>query len=197
MTITIKKLHLAIAVIAIALIAPATALATHVFDDVPDAAFYADPVEWAATNDITTGRTPDLFDPEAGVTRGESVTFLKRYDDNIVQPAIAALPTIYTARVASAGTLVHGTSGVTSAKTSTGSYTVDFPADVVDCTWGATPTAAGGFLFVIDTTEIFATVSSAAASFLPPVSDPDTVIVNIFDEDGASQDWRFDLTIVC
>jgi hypothetical protein len=34
MTITIRKLHLAIAVLAIALIAPATAVATHIFTDV-------------------------------------------------------------------------------------------------------------------------------------------------------------------
>jgi S-layer homology domain len=89
MTFTIKKVHLAMAVLVVALIAPATALATHIFSDVPDSKFYADPVEWAFNNGITTGTSATTFSPEDGVTRGESVTFLKRYDDNIVQPALA------------------------------------------------------------------------------------------------------------
>jgi hypothetical protein len=91
MTFTIKKLHLALGVLVVALIAPATALATHVFDDVPDGAFYAGPVEWAADNGITTGKSPTTFDPLAAVTRGESVTFLNRYDTKVVQPATVGL----------------------------------------------------------------------------------------------------------
>ena len=93
MTITIKKLHLAIAVLVVALIAPATALAAHIFTDVTDGAFYADPVEWALDNAITTGSPAgsSTFKPLDGVTRGESVTFLNRYDDNIVQPALSAI----------------------------------------------------------------------------------------------------------
>ena len=91
MTITIRKLHLALAVLALALIAPATAVATHVFTDVPDTAFYAEPVEWAFDNDITTGKSATIFDPLGQVTRGESVTFLSRYDVNVVQPALAEL----------------------------------------------------------------------------------------------------------
>ena len=93
MTITLSKTKLAIAVLAVALVVPATALATHVFDDVDDGRFYAEPIEWAADNGITTGvsSNPPLFAPERNVTRGENVTFLKRYDDNIVQPAVNAL----------------------------------------------------------------------------------------------------------
>ena len=93
MTVTVKKLHLAIAVLAAALIAPATAVATHIMNDVPDGAFYADPVEWAFNNEITTGSPAGSgnFKPLDPVTRGESVTFLNRYDTNIVQPAIAGL----------------------------------------------------------------------------------------------------------
>jgi len=94
MTITIRKLHLAIAVLAVALITPATAFATHIFSDVPDVpdvAFYADPVEWAFNNEITTGKSPTQFAPLDGVTRGESVTFLNRYDTNVVQPAFTAM----------------------------------------------------------------------------------------------------------
>ena len=91
MTISITKSKLAIAVIAVALLVPATALATHVFDDVPDDKFYAVPVEWAFDNGITTGKSATIFDPDGSVTRGESVTFLKRYNDNIVDPATTDL----------------------------------------------------------------------------------------------------------
>jgi hypothetical protein len=84
MTITITKLRLALGVIVVALMVPATAVATHVFDDVPDDKFYAGPVEWAADTGITTGTSPTTFDPDRGVTRGESVTFLKRYHDYVV-----------------------------------------------------------------------------------------------------------------
>jgi hypothetical protein len=91
MTVTISKLRLALAIAVVVLIAPTTALATHIFDDVPDGRFYSDFVEWASDNDITTGRTSTIFDPDAGVTRGESVTFLGRYDENVVQPATIGL----------------------------------------------------------------------------------------------------------
>ncbi len=91
MRITLTKSKLAIAVLAVAMLVPATAWANHVFTDVPDDKFYAAPVEWAFDNGITTGKTPTLFAPDDNVTRGESVTFLKRYNDNIVEPADAAL----------------------------------------------------------------------------------------------------------
>lgn len=91
MTITLTKSKLAVVVAAATLAVPTAALASHVFDDVPDDAFYAAPVEWAFDNGITTGKSPTSFAPLDDVTRGESVTFLKRYDDNIVQPALADL----------------------------------------------------------------------------------------------------------
>ena len=91
MTFTISKSKLAIAIVAVALAIPSGAMAFHVFDDVPDDKFYADPVEWAFDNGITTGRSPTSFAPDDSVTRGESVTFLKRYNDNIVEVADAAL----------------------------------------------------------------------------------------------------------
>lgn len=84
MTLTITRVRLAIVVLAVALIAPATALATHVFDDVPDGTFYSDAVDWAAVNGITTGKSPTSFAPNDGVTRGEVVTFLKRFYDTFV-----------------------------------------------------------------------------------------------------------------
>jgi S-layer family protein len=91
MTIIITKTKLALALLAVALLAPAAALATNVFADVDDGAFYAAPVEWAFDNNITTGKTATSFAPLDDVTRGESVTFLKRYNDNIVGPADATL----------------------------------------------------------------------------------------------------------
>lgn len=89
MSITITKTKLAAALVAAVMLIPATALASHVFDDVPDGAFYAAPVEWAFDNGITTGTSPTTFSPLDDVTRGESVTFLKRYHDNVVEAAIA------------------------------------------------------------------------------------------------------------
>lgn len=82
----ITKSRLAAAVAAGVVLAPATAWAAHVFDDVPDDAFYAEPVEWAFDNGITTGKSPTLFAPLDPVTRGESVTFLQRYHENVAAP---------------------------------------------------------------------------------------------------------------
>ncbi len=102
MTITLTKTKLAMAIVVAALLVPATAFANHVFDDVPDDKFYADPVEWAFDNNITTGKSPTSFAPEDNVTRGESVTFLKRYNDNIVEPADEANASAAAAAAAAA-----------------------------------------------------------------------------------------------
>lgn len=92
MTFTITKFRLAMAVLVVALIAPTTAWATHVFVDVPDDAFFAAATIWARDNGITTG-TGDgsTFSPGAPVTRGENITFAHRYDTNVVQPALTTL----------------------------------------------------------------------------------------------------------
>ena len=47
----------------------------------PDGEFYTDAVEWAFDNGLTTGTTDTTFEPDDGVTRGQNVTFAKRYDD--------------------------------------------------------------------------------------------------------------------
>lgn len=91
MTTKRRKLQLALAIVAVGVLLPATALANHVFSDVPDGRFYTNAVEWAFDNGITTGKTPTTFEPDSPVTRGENVTFAKRYDDNVVQPALDAL----------------------------------------------------------------------------------------------------------
>jgi len=76
---------------ALALLLPSLAVAVSPFVDVVPGKFYETPVNWALNNQITTGKDATHFDPGGQVTNCESVTFLKRYDDNIVQPAITGL----------------------------------------------------------------------------------------------------------
>jgi len=75
-------------ILAFVLVVPATAVAVSPFVDVSPGKFYEAPINWAFSNGITTGKDTTHFAPDLGVTRGESVTFLKRYHDNIVQPGI-------------------------------------------------------------------------------------------------------------
>jgi len=89
----LTKLRFAALLVAFSLGVPALAVAVSPFVDVVPGAFYEAPVNWAATNGITTGTDNTHFAPNDPVTRGQSVTFLKRYDDFIVQPANAALGT--------------------------------------------------------------------------------------------------------
>ena len=49
------------------------------FTDVPQSAYYADPVAWALAKHITNGMTATTFAPNAGCTRAQIVTFLYRY----------------------------------------------------------------------------------------------------------------------
>jgi hypothetical protein len=75
------------AVLAVAI--PTIAIAASPFDDIDPSAFYADAVEWAYDNNITTGTSPTTFSPDDNVTRGQNVTFAKRYHDNVAAPATA------------------------------------------------------------------------------------------------------------
>jgi len=72
--------------------ASVAAAAAGTFSDVPSGAFYESSVDWAAANNITSGFGDGTFRPEAPVTRGQLVTFLKRYNDNVVSPG-PVLPT--------------------------------------------------------------------------------------------------------
>ena len=49
-----------------------------VFTDVPEGAYYYDPVYWAVANGVTDGTSETEFSPGRTVTRGEMVTFLWR-----------------------------------------------------------------------------------------------------------------------
>ena len=114
------KAKIAVAVV-FALLLPSAAVATHIFDDVEDNRFYADPVEWAFDNGITTGTSATTFHPDRGVTRGESVTFLKRYHDNMVVPIVPSVSYITE-------TLTATTSSTTFVPVPTMSTAVTVPA---------------------------------------------------------------------
>ncbi len=48
------------------------------FTDVPEDAYYAEPVDWAVDSGITKGTSPTTFSPNMTCTRGQVVTFLHR-----------------------------------------------------------------------------------------------------------------------
>jgi len=114
MTFTLTKTKLAAVIVAIVALLPATAYATHNFSDVPDGLWFTDSVEWAKTNGITTGVTPTEFKPTNTVTRAESVTFAHRYDTNVVQPALAAIPVPTAYGMVNADATLRGGAGVNS-----------------------------------------------------------------------------------
>ena len=58
------------------------------FTDVEQDRYYTDAVDWAFDNGVTTGTSATTFSPEDPATRAQSVTFLHRYDENVVQPAL-------------------------------------------------------------------------------------------------------------
>ena len=199
MTFTISKTKLAIAIIAVAMTVPTSAMAFHVFDDVPDDKFYADPVEWAFDNGITTGKSPTSFAPDDSVTRGESVTFLKRYNDNVVEPAleeltsdVAALGPMYWASIAADGSIIARSPGVNTDVAETnrfdeGEYEVDFDVDTVsDCHAMVSRT---------DTTSV--NVSKGEVFAEKRFDDPSSIYVNTTDSDGVDTNSPFTLQLWC
>ena len=99
MNIHLTKTRLVVAIAAIVALVPATALATDVFDDVDDNKFYAAATEWAKDNNITTGSPAGskTFKPDDPVTRGETVTFLNRYDTNLAPKLLTTTATGFDA----------------------------------------------------------------------------------------------------
>lgn len=92
MTIIITKTKLALGVLVAVLVgATIVAASDGPFTDNPDGTYYHDSVEWAYDNGVTTGTSATIFSPTDPVTRGQNVTFAYRYDQNVVQPALAAL----------------------------------------------------------------------------------------------------------
>lgn len=114
MVITKTKLFLALLVAV--LIVPATAYADHFWPDVPDDKFYTDAVEWAKANGMTTGCDGGTnFCPNDPVTRGENITFAKRYDDLVVQPALATVAVAHATVLSDGSVVAARSTGVTDA----------------------------------------------------------------------------------
>ena len=57
---------------------PETTSASASFTDVPETAYYCQPVQWAVEEKITNGMSANLFGPDKICTRGQIVTFLYR-----------------------------------------------------------------------------------------------------------------------
>ena len=205
-TFTISKTKLAVAIIAAALTIPTSAMAFHVFDDVPDDKFYAEPVEWAFDNGITTGKTATMFAPDDAVTRGESVTFLKRYNDNVVEPAIAevqadvdanaddiaALGPMYWASIDDDGSIIARSSGVNSDLSQTrrineGGYEVDFDLDTVsEC-----------HAMVSRSTTASNNVSNGEVYAELRLGDSSSMYIQTSDSSGTAEDSPFTIQLWC
>ena len=100
----ITKSKLALSVLVVSLLVPAVALASHVFDDVPDGKFYSEPVQWAFDNGVTTGTSATTFSPDDPVTRGQNVTFMYRHQKQVIDPLLDDIRNnVNTAQTAAAG----------------------------------------------------------------------------------------------
>jgi len=204
MTIRISKLRFGALILAFALLAPSAAWATHVFVDVADGAFYAVPAEWAKTNNITTGSPSGstTFKPLDDVTRGEAVTFLKRYHDNVVQPALdantAAIPTVLWAKVNADGTKSKGSSAVASSTPSTGHYTIDFGQDITNCSWSANERIAPSIFAGSGDTLISLAQKWHSSGFpiLLPIADSNQIFVSAYNA-GALANTQFNIQVIC
>lgn len=64
------------------------ASAAHPFTDVEDGRWFSEPVDWAYENGITTGKTPTTFNGEDETNRFEVITFVHRYDQELVSPTL-------------------------------------------------------------------------------------------------------------
>ena len=84
-----SRLAVGLGIAAVALTATAVALAQGIgtFRDVPANHYAHDSVQWAVLNGITVGcRDGTYFCPETTVNRAQSVTFLHRYNNNVIRP---------------------------------------------------------------------------------------------------------------
>jgi len=207
MTFILTKAKLAIAILTVALLVPATAFATHSWSDVPDGEFYHDAVAWAKANGMTVGcEGTTAFCPERNVTRGENITFAHRYDDLVVQPAlttltgtaaansaaivgndtdIAAMTTVHWARVSIAGAVEATGSGVTAVEAGTGFFDVTFPEPVGSCAIHTTLSARSSTVPLVIIGLAFAAEGYAVVSDNTS-SDDGTVRVHTYIHSAAS-----------
>lgn len=77
--------------LALAVGIPAMAMAANPFEDVAEGQWYTEPVDWAYNNGITTGKTPTTFNGWDETNRYEVVTFVHRYHENLISPALDGL----------------------------------------------------------------------------------------------------------
>ena len=112
----ITKSKLALSVLVVSLLVPAVALASTVFDDVPDGKFYSESVHWAFDNGVTTGTSATTFSPDDPVTRGQNVTFMYRHQKQVIDPLLDDIRTdINTAQTTAAGAQTAASAAQTTA----------------------------------------------------------------------------------
>lgn len=83
-----RRSKLVAAVVGLVGLGATAGFASSSFTDVEQDRYFTDAVEWAFDNGVTTGTSAATFSPEDPATRAQSVTFLHRYDENVVQPAL-------------------------------------------------------------------------------------------------------------
>ena len=84
-----SRLAVGLAITAVVLTATAVAVGQGIgtFRDVPNDHYARDAVQWAVLNGITVGcGDGTYFCPETPVNRAQSVTFLHRYNNNVIRP---------------------------------------------------------------------------------------------------------------
>lgn len=67
-----------------------SALASHVFRDVPDSSTHAEAIHWAQANGIITGFGDGTFQPRTTVLRDQVASMLHRYDQHVERRIAAA-----------------------------------------------------------------------------------------------------------
>ena len=85
--ITISKRAALIVAMALVLVIPAMALATHSFNDVADSHTHADGIDWMADSGVSIGCGSGDYCPDDVVTRAQMGTFMYRLSGN--DPATA------------------------------------------------------------------------------------------------------------
>lgn len=206
MNIRSFSLKTAAAGLALAVGIPAMAMAANPFEDVAEGQWYTEPVDWAYNNGITTGKTPTTFNGWDETNRYEVVTFVHRYNENLIDPALEALeaeiaalesalddiPEVHWASIEADGDIRRASTGVNDSiaetnRLGTGRYEVDFEVeDVSDC-------------------QVFVSVGSTANGgslgrsiiALDRVGDESSVWVGVYDASGAAVDADFEVQLSC
>lgn len=69
-----------------------SALATHLFADVPDDSAHTQSIQWAHENAIVKGYDDGSYRPGAGIRRDQAATMFHRYDRHVDRKIAEALP---------------------------------------------------------------------------------------------------------